>query len=89
MGSKIRVRCPCCGMIADKDRVEALEQVPVEVFEQTFGGRIPRSAAEDYTKRHGTKGLINYEEITDADAVEEVKALWRKRIEAASTVLKE
>lgn len=88
MGSKIRVRCPCCGMIADKDRVEALEQVPVEVFEQTFGGRIPRSQAEDYTKRHGTKGIITYTEV-NSTVLEEVKALWRKRIEAASTVLKE
>jgi len=88
MGVKIRVRCPCCGMIADKDRVEALEQVPVEVFEQTFGGRIPRALAEDYTKRRGTKGIITYTEV-DSTMLEEVKAMWRKRLEVASEVLKE
>jgi len=86
MGVKIRVRCPCCGMIADKDRVEALEQVPIEVFEQTFGGRIPRSVAEDYTKKHGTKGIITYTEV-DSTMLEEVKALWRRRLEVASATL--
>jgi len=89
MVTKVSVRCPCCGMFAYRESVEALEQVPIEVFEKTLGGRIPRSVAEGYTKKRGTAGILEWNEITNPTTIEEVKALWRKRLEAASAVLKE
>jgi len=89
MVTKIRVRCPCCGSLPDLDRVRSLERVDLQVVEQTFGGRIPRDQAEGYTRKHGTAGVMNYEDVTDTATLEEVKALWRKRIEAASAILKE
>ena len=91
MVTKIRVRCPCCGSLPDLDRVRGLERVDLQVIEQTFGGRISRSEAqaEGYTRKHGTAGIMNYEEVSDAALVEEVKALWRRRVEMAQESLKE
>jgi len=78
-------------MFAYLDSVRALKSKPVDldIYEKTLGGRIPRSMAEGYTKKHGTVGVLNWEDISDPALLEEVKALWRKRIEAASAVLKE
>jgi len=89
MVTKIRVRCPCCGSLPDLERVRALERVDLQVIEQTFGGRVPRALAEDYRKKRGTAGIMNYEEVSDLALLEEVKALWRRRLEVASEVLKE
>lgn len=87
MPSKTRARCPCCSMIVDVDKLRELENVPFEVYEQTFGGRIPRADAENYTKRHGTAGVMSYDEITDPETLEDVKQLFRKRIAEASKTL--
>ena len=91
MVTKIRVRCPCCGSLPDLDRVRALERVDLQVIEQTFGGRISRSEAqaEGYSKKHGTAGIMSYEEVSDSSLIEDVKALWRKRISVAQESLKE
>jgi hypothetical protein len=89
MVTKISIRCPCCGMFAYLDSVKALERVDLQTFEKSLGGRIPRSLAEGYTKKHGTAGILTFEEISDPALLEEVKALWRRRLEAASAVLRE
>jgi len=90
MVTKISIRCPCCGMFAYLDSVKALERVDLEVYEKTLGGRLPRAVAEaeGYGKKHGTAGILEWKELSDADLLEEVKALWRRRLEAASEVLK-
>jgi hypothetical protein len=89
MVTKISIRCPCCGMFAYLEKVKVLERVDLEIFEKTLGGRVPRSMAEGYTKKHGTVGILTWEEISDPNMLEEVKALWRRRLEVASEVLKE
>lgn len=89
--TKTRVRCPCCGSLPDLERVRSLERVDLQVIEQTFGGRVPRSVAESegYSRKRGTAGIMSYEEVSDSALLEEVKALWRRRLEAASETLKE
>jgi hypothetical protein len=74
-------------MVVDVDKIRDLEDVPFEVWEQSFGGRIPRAAAEDYKHRRGTAGVMNYDEITEPQILEEVKDLFRKRIAAAAKAL--
>jgi len=91
MVTKTSVRCPCCGMFAYLESVKALESEPVnlDIYEKTLGGRLPRSMAEGYTKKRGTVGILEWKEISDTELLEEVKALWRKRIVAASETVKE
>ena len=89
MVTKTSIRCPCCGMFAYLEKVKALERVDLEIFEKTLGGRVPRSMAEGYTKKHGTVGILTWEEISDPALLEEVKALWRKRINIAQESLRE
>lgn len=93
MVTKVSVRCPCCGMFAYLESVKALEseRVDLDVYEKALGGRLPRSVAEaeGYSKKHGTVGILTWTELSDPALLEEVKTLWRKRLEAASAVLKE
>jgi len=89
MATKISVRCPCCGMFAYLEKVKSLKRVELDIYEKTMGGRIPREMSEDYKKKRGTAGILTWTEISDPDLLEEVKALWRKRIKAASELLKE
>jgi len=78
-------------MFAYLDSVKTLERVDLEVYEKTLGGRLPRATAESlgYSKRHGTAGILSWTPISDPDLLEEVRALWRRRLEAASAVLQE
>ena len=87
---RIRVRCPCCGSLPELERVKGLGEVEVQVFRQTFGGRVPRDKAEGYSKKRGTAGIMKYEDVTaeEPELVEEVKALWRKRLKVARSTLK-
>lgn len=76
-------------MFAYLESVKALERVDLEIYEKTLGGRIPRAMAEGYDKKHGTVGVLTWDPISDPELLEEVKALWRRRLEVASSVLKE
>jgi len=74
-------------MVVDVDKARELEDVPFEVWEQSFGGRIPRAEAENYKHRRGTAGVMNYDEITDPEVIKDVKQIFRKRIAEAAKAL--
>jgi len=75
MIEKIRFRCPCCGMIADLDRID---QSPhkIQVFSQKFGGKI----AGNNKGRGKAKGLMKYTNITrsSVDVVREIEEMVEK-----------
>lgn len=75
MIGKIRFRCPCCGMIADLDRID---QAPykIQVFSQTFGGKI----AGNNKGRGKAKGLMKYTNITrtSIDVIREIEEIVKK-----------
>lgn len=60
MIEKLRFRCPCCGMIADLDRVYQEHPYKIQVFSQKFGGKV----AGNHNGRGKAKGLMKYTNIT-------------------------
>jgi len=70
MIEKIRFRCPCCGMIADLERIRQGQTFKIQVFSQTFGGKV----AGDRKGRGKAKGLMKYTNITRTSA-EEVREI--------------
>ena len=71
MNEKIRFRCPCCGMMADLDRIERGGPYKIQVFSQTVGGKV----AGDRKGRGKAKGLMKYTNITRSsiDVVREIE----------------
>jgi len=59
MIEKIRFRCPCCGMMADIDRIDR-SPYKIQVFSQKFGGKV----AGSNKGRGKAKGLMKYTNIT-------------------------
>jgi len=59
MTEKLRFRCPCCGMMADLDRIDH-PPYKIQVFSQKFGGKV----AGDRKGRGKAKGLMKYTNIT-------------------------
>ncbi len=72
MREKLRFRCPCCGMIADLDRLDT-GPYKIQVFSQKFGGKV----AGDHKGRGKAKGYMKYTNITrlSVDAVREIEEM--------------
>ena len=68
---KLRFRCPCCGMMADVDRLNTDRPYKIQVFSQRFGGKV----AGDRKGRGKAKGLMKYTNITrmSVDVVREIE----------------
>ena len=73
MSEKLRFRCPCCGMMADLDRLDTDQPYKIQVFSQTFGGKV----AGDRKGRGKAKGLMKYTNITrsSVDVVREIEEM--------------
>ena len=71
MREKTRFRCPCCGMIADKSRLDSLTPYKIQIFLQKFGGKVPG----DNKGRGKAKGFMKYTDVTKSrsDIVKEIK----------------
>ncbi len=54
MARRIRVRCPCCGMIANLENFEHEDEYPQEAFVETYGGK-RKLTPEDRKARRGLK----------------------------------
>jgi hypothetical protein len=81
-------RCPCCGQMAPRERLdEGAGPFPLESFLQTFGGKAKLSDEERELRkgagfRRGSgHGAMNYEQL---EVDEELEALFRKRLEEIS-----
>jgi hypothetical protein len=63
MTQRIRVRCPHCGMMSD---LEHFKDGPydVQVFLQTFGGKVPGDRKGKGSGKGSGAGVMEYEEIT-------------------------
>jgi hypothetical protein len=60
MIEKTRWRCPCCGMIADKSRLDSPTPYKIQIFLQKFGGKVPGN-----NKGRGkAKGFMKYTDVT-------------------------
>lgn len=70
MIEKIRFRCPCCGMIADLERIDR-SPYKIQVFSQKFGGKV----AGDRKGRGKAKGFMKYTNITrsSVEIVDEIR----------------
>ncbi len=73
MIEKIRFRCPCCGLMADLDRLDRNQPYKIQVFSQKFGGKV----AGDRKGRGKAKGLMKYTNITrmSVDVVREIEEM--------------
>ena len=73
MIEKLRFRCPCCGMIADLDRLNTDQPYKIQIFSQKFGGKV----AGDQKGRGKAKGLMKYTNITrlSVDVVREIEEM--------------
>lgn len=69
MIEKLRFRCPCCGMVADVDRLD--QNYRIKVFLQRMGGKI----AGDRKGRGKAEGFMEYEDVTKShsEIVEEIR----------------
>ncbi len=65
MAERIRVRCPCCGMMANKKNFQSTPY-KVEVYLQTFGGKVP--GAGPRKGKGKAPGLMEYRKITNTKA---------------------
>lgn len=76
MTERIRFRCPCCGMIANLDRIEQGQPYKIQVFSQKFGGKV----AGDLKGRGKAKGLMKYTNITrsSVEIVREIEEMVGK-----------
>jgi len=87
---RLRFRCPCCGMIADVDRLNGEGPYELELFIQRFGGKVKLTEDEwkdrkDKPFRRGSaRGFIEYEKIEDG-RLEELKTQIDKRIKEIET----
>jgi len=87
---RLRFRCPCCGMIADVDRLNGEGPYELELFIQRFGGKVKLTEDEwkdrkDKPFRRGSaRGFIEYEKIEDG-RLEELKTQIDKRIKEIGT----
>ena len=90
MKERLRFRCPCCGMIADVDRLNGEGPYELELFIQRFGGKVKLTEDEwkdrkDKPFRRGSaRGFIEYEKIEDG-RLEELKTQIDKRIKEIET----
>ena len=90
MKERLRFRCPCCGMIADVDRLNGEGPYELELFIQRFGGKVKLTEDEwkdrkDKPFRRGSaRGFIEYEKIEDG-RLEELKTQIDKRIKEIGT----
>lgn len=89
MAEKLRIRCPCCGMMTDQDqmgRVEG-EKAAVRVYLQKFGGKLPLNVplgpGYKTSKRGGAPGYQEYIDITDTSSdLPQFEAWFTARAEA-------
>lgn len=83
----IRVRCPCCSMMTDLDRMAMADDTPAEVrlYIQKIGGKKPAEQGAEYKKigRGKAPGVNIYEDITDSspDQVAKVAEFFKRRAE--------
>jgi|GEM_PF-5795683 len=76
----LRVRCPCCGMLPEVDRIDFEHLYPIQVYRQTIGGSERVASIEEIQlgmpaergrgrppKFKKIKGHITYEDITDTE----------------------
>ena len=69
MIEKKRFRCPCCGMVADLERLNTNQPYKIKVFLQRFGGKI----AGENKGRGKARGLMTYSDITRSSKQEVAK----------------
>jgi hypothetical protein len=76
MASKIRFKCPCCGMVSDIDRIHNRKPFKIQVFKQEFGGKI----AGQNKGRGKAEGYMRYTNITRSsiDLVREIQEMVNK-----------
>ena len=90
MKERLRFRCPCCGMIADVDRLNGEGPYELELFIQRFGGKVKLTDDEKEDRRDGpfrrgsARGFIEYEKVEDG-RFEELKTQIEKRIKETGT----
>ena len=77
----LRVRCPCCGLMPEIDRVDWEHPYPVRIYRQTIGGSVRVLSIEEIQrgmpltergrgrprKVKRIKGNITYEDITESE----------------------
>ncbi len=77
-------RCPCCGQMSPRERLEEEGPFPLESYLQTYGGKEKLSDEERELRkgqpfRRGSgRGRIDYEQL---EVDEELRELMDKRIE--------
>ncbi len=77
-------RCPCCGQIAPRDRLETPEPFPLEAFIHQFGGKDKLTDAErearklDPYRRGSGHGRMKYEPV---DIDNDLQVLIKERVE--------
>jgi len=87
---RLRFRCPCCGMIADVDRLNGEGPYELELFIQRFGGKVKLTDDEREDRKYkpfrrgSARGFIEYEKIEDG-RLEELKTQIDKRIKEIET----
>ncbi len=76
MAEKLRFRCPCCGLVADVDR---LSEGPykVQAFLQSFGGKVAGAKRKGQGK---SPGFMTYQDITRTEQGKQIMAKVKKRI---------
>ena len=90
MKERLRFRCPCCGMIADVDRLHGEGPYELELFIQRFGGKVKLTDDEKEDRRDrpfrrgSARGFIEYEKVEDG-RFEELKTQIEKRIKETGT----
>ncbi len=91
---KVRVRCPCCGMMTDLDRMAELDTDPtqVQVFLQTMGGKTPMAHLDGVFKKVGrgkAPGVMSYQEITGEIGEGQLLTIRKWFVTRAKAFLKE
>ncbi len=76
MVEKLRFRCPCCGLVADVDR---LSEGPykVQAFLQSFGGKV---SGMKHPGKGKAPGFMRYEDITKTEQGKQIMGMVKDRI---------
>lgn len=63
MAQRIRVRCSHCGMMTSPENIEN-GPYPMEVFLQTFGGKVAGDPKGKGSGKGSAPGMMEYKDIT-------------------------
>jgi hypothetical protein len=91
MAKILRIRCPLCGMLPEKEKLEGEANYKLQVFLQELGGRIPRSQLENWKTskgrvRRGTAGIMSYTDVTE-DQLADAIPILEERLKYAAKLL--